>query len=87
MTQILVTVNEDVTTHHIRKAIELLRGVVSTKVFKSFGKDDKKTLKQQEYVKESLERAFVELNQVKSEGGKLQNADDFIEELKSDKAL
>ena len=34
MTQILVTLNEDVTTQHIRKAIELLRGVVSTTVFR-----------------------------------------------------
>jgi hypothetical protein len=34
MTQILVTLNEDATTQHVRKAIELLRGVVSVKVFK-----------------------------------------------------
>ena len=32
MTQILVTLNEDATTLHVRKAIELLRGVVSTTV-------------------------------------------------------
>ena len=35
MTQILVTLNEDATTLHVRKAIELLRGVVSTTVFKT----------------------------------------------------
>ena len=87
MTQILVTVNEDATTQHIRKAIELLRGVVSTKVYKSVGVDDKKTLKQKTYVKESLERAFAELNKVKSEGEKLQSADDFINELKSEETL
>ena len=29
MTQILVALSEDVTTQHVRKAIELLRGVVS----------------------------------------------------------
>ena len=34
MTQILVTLNEDATTQHVRKAIELLRGVASVKVFK-----------------------------------------------------
>ena len=38
MTQILVTLNDDATTLHVRKAIELLRGVVSTTVLKT--KDD-----------------------------------------------
>ncbi len=71
MTQILVTVNEDVTTKNIRKAIELLKGVVSTKVFKAKSGNDMKTLKQQAYVKDSLERAFGELNQASSDGTKL----------------
>ena len=84
MTQILVTVNEDVTTKNIRKAIELLKGVVSTKVFKAKSGNDVKTLKQQTYVKDSLERAFGELNQAGNDGTKLQTADDFIKELKSE---
>ena len=33
MTQILVTLNEDATTLHVRKAIELLRGVQSADDF------------------------------------------------------
>ena len=61
MTQILVTLNEDVTTQHVRKAIELLRGVVSTTVFKTKTETSPKTLRQQEYVNGSLTRAFDEL--------------------------
>ena len=45
MTQILVTLNEDATTLHVRKAIELLRGVVSTTVFKTKDESNKKTLR------------------------------------------
>ena len=45
MTQILVTLNEDATSLHVRnvrKAIELLRGVVSTTVFKTKDETNKK---------------------------------------------
>ena len=63
MTQILVTLNEDATTVHVRKAIEMLRGVVSTTVFKTKDESNKKTLRQQAYVKESLKRAFDEMKQ------------------------
>ena len=78
MTQILVTLNEDATTLHVRKAIELLRGVVSTTVLKTKDESNKKTLRQQAYVKESLERAFDEMKQARREGRKLQSADDFM---------
>ena len=44
MTQILVTLNEDVATQTIRKAIELLRGVTSTMVFQNKSKADSKTI-------------------------------------------
>ena len=84
MTQILVTLNEDATTLHVRKAIELLRGVVSTTVFKTKDESNKKTLRQQAYVKESLERAFDEMKQARREGRKLQSADDFIKEMVPD---
>ena len=67
MTQILVTLNEDATTLHVRKAIELLRGVVSTTVLKTKDESNKKTLRQQAYVKESLERAFDEMKQARRE--------------------
>ena len=67
MTQILVTLNEDATTLHVRKAIELLRGVVSTTVLKTKGVTNDKTLRQQKYVKESLERAFDEVEQARRE--------------------
>ena len=81
MTQILVTLNENATTLRVRKAIELLRGVVSTTVFRTKDESNKKTLCQQAYVKESLERAFDEMKQARREGRKLQSADDFINEL------
>ena len=87
MTQILVTLNEDATTLHVRKAIELLRGVVSTTVFKTKDESNKKTLRQQAYVKESLERAFDEMKQARREGRKLQSADDFIKELGAEEAV
>ena len=84
MTQILVTLNEDATTLKVRKAIELLRGVMSTTLFRSKDEANKKTLCQQTYVKESLERAFDEMKQACREGRKLQSADDFIKELQAE---
>lgn len=47
----------------------------------------KKTLRQQAYVKESLERAFDEMKQARREGRKLQSADDFIKELEAEEAV
>lgn len=85
MTQILVTLNEDVAAQSVRKAIELLRGVASTMVFQK--KADSKTVRQQKYVKESLERAFDEVNQAKREGRKLMSADDFIKELQAEQTV
>jgi hypothetical protein len=87
MTQILVTLNEDATTLHVRKAIELLRGVVSTTVFKTKDESNKKTIRQQAYVKKSLERAFDEMKQARREGRKLQSADDFIKELEAEESI
>ncbi|MBP5375810.1 MAG: hypothetical protein J6Y38_05700 [Bacteroidaceae bacterium] len=87
MTQILVTLNEDATTLKVRKAIELLRGVMSTTLFKTRDEANKKTLRQQAYVKESLERAFDEMKQARREGRQLQSADDFIKELQAEESV
>lgn len=87
MTQILVTLNEDATTQSIRKAIEMLRGVVSTSIMKTKSTDTQKTLAQQKYVKESLERAINEVKAAKEEGKELQTADDFIKELQMEDAV
>ena len=38
-------------------------------------------MKQQAYVKESLERAFQEVKKAKLEGKPLQDVDDFLKEL------
>ena len=84
MTQILVTLNEDVTTQHVRKAIELLRGVVSTMVFKTKAETNRKTLRQQEYVKDSLTRAFDELKRAQRGEHKMMTDEEFMAELKAE---
>ena len=43
--------------------------------------DDAKTAQQKAYVKESLGRAFNEVEQAKREGRKLQTLDEFLDEL------
>ena len=84
MTQILVTLDEGVTTQHVRKAIELLRGVVSTTVLKTKGVTNDKTLRQQKYVKESLERAFDEMERARRGDHKMMTDEEFLDELKAE---
>lgn len=79
MEQILVTVDNNQPLQNIRKAINMLRGVVSTTVMKE--PILTKTQKQQAYVKESLTRALQEVKLAKLEGRKLQSFDDFLKEL------
>ena len=79
MDQILVTVDTNQPLQNIRKAINMLRGVVSTTVVKE--PILTKTQMQQAYVKESLTRALQEVKLAKSEGRKLQSVDDFLKEL------
>ena len=83
MTQILVTLDEDVTTQHVRKAIELLRGVVSTTVLKTKSVTNDKTLRQQKYVKESLERAFDEVEQARHGEHKMMTDEEFMNKLQA----
>ncbi|MBQ8711318.1 MAG: hypothetical protein IJ551_00615 [Prevotella sp.] len=84
MTQILVTLNEDVATQSVRKAISLLRGVASTMVFNSKATADSKTLRQQKYVKESLERAFDEVRRAERGEHKLMSDEEFVAQLKAE---
>ena len=79
MEQILVTVDTNQPLQNIRKAINMLRGVVSTTVVKE--PILTKTQMQQAYVKESLTRALQEVKLAKLEGRKLQSIDDFLKEL------
>lgn len=79
MNQILVTIDNGQPLQSIRKAIKMLRGVVSTTVVKEPMLS--KTQKQQAYVKDSLSRAFKEVKTAKLEGRKLQSVDDFLKEL------
>lgn len=83
MEQILVTVDENQPLQSIRKAINMLRGVVSTSIMKE--PILTKTEKQQAYVKESLTRALQEVKLAKLEGRKLQSFDDFLKELDEEK--
>ena len=79
MNQILVTIDNEQPLQNIRKAINMLRGVVSTAVVKE--PILSKTQQQQAYVKESLARAFNEVKEAELEGRKLQSVDDFLKEL------
>ena len=77
--QILVTVDSNQPLQNIRKAINMLRGVVSTTVVKE--PILTKTQKQQAFVKESLTRALQEVKLAKLEGRKLPDARDLLKDL------
>lgn len=79
MEQILVTVDGNQPLQRIRKAIDMLRGVVSTTVVKESSLS--KTKHQQAYVADSLTRAFSEVKRASLEGKALQSVDDFLNEL------
>ena len=79
MKQILVTVDTNQPLQNIRKAINMLRGVVSTTVVKE--PILTKTQKQQTFVKESLTRALKEVKLAKLEGRKLPDARDLLKDL------
>lgn len=79
MEQLLVTIDNNQPLQNIRKAINMLRGVVSTTIVKDPVLS--KTQRQQAYVKDSLTRAFNELKLAKLGGEELQSADDFLKEL------
>ncbi|MGM9760792.1 MAG: hypothetical protein ACI30I_11900 [Parabacteroides sp.] len=80
MAQILVTVSEDIATQNIRKAIEMIKGVVSTTMYKQGEKEI--TKRQQElYVKESLTRAWKEMKVAQASNAQLQSLDDFLNEM------
>ena len=79
MEQLLVTIDNNQPLQNIRKAINMLRGVVSTTIVKDPVLS--KTQRQQAYVKDSLTRAFNELKLAKLGGKELQSADDFFKEL------
>ncbi len=79
MEQILVTIDNGQPLQSIRKAINMLRGVVKTSVVKEPVLT--KTERQQAYVKETLTRALQEVKLARQEGRKLQSIDDFLKEL------
>ena len=79
MKQILVTVDTNQPLQNIRKAINMLRGVVSTTVVKEPILTKKQ--KQQAFVKESLTRALQEVKLAKLEGRKLPDARDLLKDL------
>ena len=87
MTQILVTLNDGISTQSVRRAISMLRGVEATSVMKSVSTDHKKTLAQQKYVKESLGRALKEVKEAERGERTLKSLDDFLEELELEEAV
>lgn len=82
MEQILVTVDSGQPLQNIRKAIGMLRGVVSTKLMKEPVLT--KTERQQTYVKDTLTRALQEVKLAKLEGRTLPDARDLFKELDED---
>ena len=79
MAQILVTIDESITTNSIRHAIGMLKGVISTSLYNTEKKVSKKKA-QETYVKDSLGRAFDEIKQKDSSNAKFQSLDDFLME-------
>lgn len=75
MTQILVTLDEESTAQSIRRAIGMLRGVVSTSIYK--GEEQARKA----YVKETLTRAVTEMKAAKGKGLKRQTDSDFVREI------
>lgn len=77
MAQILVNIDESITTKSIRHAIGMLKGVISTSLYNT-EKNVSKKKKQETYVKDSLGRAFDEIKQNKVSNAKFQSLDDFL---------
>ncbi len=85
MTQILVTIDErDATAQSIRRAIAMLKGVVSTSLF---GPEIRKKAEQEQYVQHSLETAFDEVHRANRGETRLKTADEFLKELIADTAV
>ena len=81
----MVTIDEtDAATQSIRRAISMLKGVVSTSIF-----IPKKTVKtkQEQYVRDSLTSALDEVEKAEKGKVELKSADDFIKELLEDVAV
>lgn len=79
MEQLLVTIDSNQPLQNIRKAISMLRGVISTQVVR--GHAPSATQSQQAYVKDSLTRALMEVKDAEARGERLQSVDDFLKEL------
>ncbi|MBQ7634536.1 MAG: hypothetical protein IJS89_03080 [Bacteroidaceae bacterium] len=78
MTQIIVNLNDEAKTSQVRRAIEMLQGVVSTSVFPI---QSEKTRVQRKYVQESLGRALRQTRDAKYGVRPLQTLESFMSEL------
>lgn len=76
--QIIDTFDDVSLISQVKKAISLMKGVKSV----TSPRISKKQLTpQQQYVKESLTRALIEVKQAKRNGKVLMSADDFLNEM------
>lgn len=80
MTQLIVTLDDSSPVPSLRKAIGMLKGVVSTAIYPVEAMTARRQA-QQAYVRESLTAAFRELDEAKRTGKQLQTADDFLKEI------
>lgn len=82
MNQIVVTLDETQPLQNVRRAINMLKGVLTTSIITK--QDTDKTANQKAYVKQSLENALHEVKTAEKEGKELQSLDSFINELTSE---
>ena len=75
----MVTIDDSQSLSNIRKAIRLLRGVVSATIVKNGQSVEEQ---QKAYVKDSLSKAVREVRLAKLEGHKLQGIDEFLSEMR-----
>lgn len=83
--QLLVSISDVSMLRDIKKAISMLKGVTMVKAQRPKPRlYDPETVRQQRYVKESLERAFDEVRRADRGEHKLMTDDEFMAQLKAE---
>ncbi len=81
MTQLVVTLDDSQPLQSVRKAINMLKDVMTTAIVKK--QNSSTSAEQKAYVKVTLGNALKEENEAKKHGQELQSLDSFIDELKA----
>lgn len=83
MPQLIVNIDNETSVPSLRKAIGMLKGVVSTAVVHAETKAAKRQARQA-YVRESLTAAINELDEARRTGREMQTAEEFLAESGQD---